>query len=1244
MNSKKKMQESVAIVMLISFASLIVFRKYIFEGYYLMSQGALSDIIRANLPTYYQFFDGLFVEHNFWSWKMGIGMSMFTHGDVYFDPFVYVLFIFGRDKIPDMLIWMMLIKLLAEGLTMSMYLRYFKLNSFAIILASSMYAFSGYSLIMGSNFALGTILVYVPIVCLGIEKWLDENKKGILLSGLFLTCICSYYFFFSLGLLIVVYLIVRAKQKKIKIMPKLFSLALIALCVIGLSLFSFLPQIELVLSSDRVAGAKDVNTGIQLFIPQMEVLATAFLRSLSNDILGNRLYSQYLGYAYNEACDYFQISTYISSSFVLLVGQLWNNKKEERKNICFTFALAIAFILIPFTAFAFNAFSTINARWMFFLSFLQAIVVAVAMDSVIEFKNVNLKVLLRSILVNYIFLIVSMWIVSQKNYSLDLGDCLYSGRKYILYLTLFWICIVVLVFLFRVIANKAKLSKWFLIVSCVCLFVLDVSINYYYWYASEKSVCEYTEEERCNYFDSSAEIIKNLMSEDTSWYRIHKNFDSVYDENNIPSENDAMVQKYYGLKSYNSINNPNYSAFLKELNIYVAIPGTIEHLQNAGISPKEVTGPQLNYINGTYERYNIMSYLGVKYYLCEQEMKDLPEYLKLVDCKENIWIYENILNLPLAFVHENTIGMNQFKDLNDDDKEMALFKYTVIDTEDIENVELSNININESVRQKQEAFELKKFHQDLVEFKINVSKDGYLNLTIPYDSNWHIYIDGQEVKTEKVNIGLLGCKITSGEHEVAVKYVPKPFLLGVILSSVMFLLVILYSKLKKDILINIENSALKMEEVLKKNSFNIIRLLKYLIWIMISALIALGGLYCVLYYAGRGFSLSVKRALFFIGEFVLIYFGGAFFSKKIFNENLDLKTRGTNIELCRIISMLLIIAHNCVVHGGSFQMEGMGNNRIISLMILSAGKIGFACFMAISCWHLVDQKFKMQRFLRIWLETLFYSIILAVPALVINGQFTIRNLFPAFLPINGNSHGYAAGYMAFYLLLPYIAKMTDGLSKFAARWLMCLLLYLEVFSQVLGVINKYRQPFASEIFVFVLCYVIALNLKKYPLRITENKTLLSLIVIGIWGILFVYRYLYALYPEKPMALFMVQTMYDESSITSIVAGFALFFLFKNINMKYNPVVNYLSLSTLGILLLHDHNYFRDILWKNMLNAEAWYYEDYFIILLFAVVFLIYCMCMIIDRIRAEYLEKKIFKMQWAVKICEFFDKKIENSK
>ena len=147
-SKKKNLLSVIAVILFTAIISAIVFRDFLFGGYYFFTKGTLTDLLRANLPTYYGIYDA-FKSGSIWSWSMGIGDTIFTHADVLGDPFTYIIFLGGRAHIPDMFIWHFLIKLVFEGITCYFYLHHFNISRAACVYGSVLYVFSGFSLIAG---------------------------------------------------------------------------------------------------------------------------------------------------------------------------------------------------------------------------------------------------------------------------------------------------------------------------------------------------------------------------------------------------------------------------------------------------------------------------------------------------------------------------------------------------------------------------------------------------------------------------------------------------------------------------------------------------------------------------------------------------------------------------------------------------------------------------------------------------------------------------------------------------------------------------------------------------------------------------------------------------------------------------------------------------------------------------------------------------------------------------------------
>lgn len=348
-------------------------------------------------------------------------------------------------------------------------------------------------------------------------------------------------------------------------------------------------------------------------------------------------------------------------------------------------------------------------------------------------------------------------------------------------------------------------------------------------------------------------------------------------------------------------------------------------------------------------------------------------------------------------------------------------------------------------------------------------------------------------------------------------------------------------------------------------------------------------------------------------------------------------SRSSNLELCRVICMLLIIAHHAVVHGGILNVEGMTTNKFFSLFLVPVGKLAFDCFIAISCWFLVDQKFKMNKFLKVWVEVVFYSVSFTVVSYIMGAQLSWRNWFSVFLPISGNSHGFAASYLAFYLLIPFLNRMTYNLTKKQARILLALLFYFEVGTQIIGYFAQYKQPMASELFVFILIYILMFNLKKWPVKIF-NKKIFSFVVCSlILGLIWIAWYCNFIIPGNQFSQFMLTVMCDESSVTNIIGGVALFYFFINLNIKTLPLINNLATCTLGVLLFHDHNFFRYIFWPQIVKTPEWYESTKYILLISLFVIWIFVIGFIIDQFRKTLIESPLFRIKKIRAICEKYD-------
>ena len=392
------------------------------------------------------------------------------------------------------------------------------------------------------------------------------------------------------------------------------------------------------------------------------------------------------------------------------------------------------------------------------------------------------------------------------------------------------------------------------------------------------------------------------------------------------------------------------------------------------------------------------------------------------------------------------------------------------------------------------------------------------------------------------------------------------------------------------------------------------------------------------------FSPVQKSISWILEQFALLILSAilSFLLTRSINSNINSKTithkedRNSTIELLRIICMLLLVAHHCVVHGGALNMAE-GRNLLFSYLFLPVGKICFIIYIAISMWFFVDQQFSAVRFIKVWFEVFFYSFFFTIIAFMLGANISILDIFSSLLPIIGNSHGFASSYLLFYLLLPFIKKGTDHLTKNQSRYLLFLIFVAQILSQIMGQITNYYQYVFSELTLFIFCYVLMLNLKKWPLAFLKDKRITSGTAFIIWLILLQANYSVLWGRNNKIIDFLLGNSGTESSLLMIIAGFSVFFFVKELPKYVNPKINKLATYSFAVLLIHDHNFLRNIVWSYFVETDTWYYSSYFILILTGIVFIIYFVCSIIELLRKNILEVYILKQKPVLKFVKIID-------
>lgn len=109
------------------------------------------------------------------------------------------------------------------------------------------------------------------------------------------------------------------------------------------------------------------------------------------------------------------------------------------------------------------------------------------------------------------------------------------------------------------------------------------------------------------------------------------------------------------------------------------------------------------------------------------------------------------------------------------------FKFYTLDEKVLKDIK-NNINTFNINRDKTKG--------DYIVGDINVDKDGYFVISVPYDEGFNIKVDNKVIKYNKVNKGFIGFNISSGKHDIEIKYTSPLRNISLIISIIGFISIV----------------------------------------------------------------------------------------------------------------------------------------------------------------------------------------------------------------------------------------------------------------------------------------------------------------------------------------------------------------------------------------------------------------------------------------------------------------------
>ncbi len=333
------------------------------------------------------------------------------------------------------------------------------------------------------------------------------------------------------------------------------------------------------------------------------------------------------------------------------------------------------------------------------------------------------------------------------------------------------------------------------------------------------------------------------------------------------------------------------------------------------------------------------------------------------------------------------------------------------------------------------------------------------------------------------------------------------------------------------------------------------------------------------------------------------------------------KKRNTNIEILRVIGMLMIFFHHMYYHGGVSGYGGETFNGFVQHLMFNGGKVGITIFVFISGYYLIDATFSWKRVVRFLIELLIFSLAFFIMHMCLTPEeVTVKLIYQQFTPFLSDTYWFVTTYILLYVLSPILNAGLKHISKYTH--LSIAIFLLVVFSVFPSFFLKGTN--FSTFAWFIVVYIIASYFKLYSVSFFKKHNYINLIIsvslyVGVSLITF-YAYKLPFLKDYPLNL---TGMNATFMVLFTIFSFEFFVNLPSFSSKW---LNLLFSGVLEVYLIHENPYFRDVLYhkimfSNKIPLDAYWWIKYFGLGLLSFIVILLCGSLI-----SYALNKSVFRL------------------
>ena len=761
-----------------------------------------------------------------YSFSMGMGQPFFLNFFNYLSsPFNIVIFLFKRSDLLMSYSFIVAIKVIFSSINMAILFNYKFKRKYIFIPLCILYAFNAYFVAYYWNIMWLDGLVFLPLIILGIEKLIKENKCLLYCLSLAITLYSNFFMGYMICIFSVLYFIaflfINTNSFNWKdVFAKVRNFFVYSLIAGGLCAFFLIP---LYFSLKGISATGDVFPTSQYYDFTLKEFIFNHFSGVGSTVLKSGITC-----APNISCGILCLALF----FVFLINKKIDFKIKIGYVLILLFFISCFFIpQLDFIMHAFHVPNDLPYRYSFLYCFTMVLIGGYAINKI---EDVNALL----ILIIYLFMMIFVSLISKFEIVNISQNMIYFNY---IAITIYFISYLIYRFLRKFIVIPLIIIIVTVSVECIITinnnWLVDQSVSYFY-----------------HDYDKMEEVINKIKKDDKEVYRIERK--------NLLTHSDPTWYGYYGLTGFSSMEYENVAILHNKLGIAGNSINSYYYKKNTPIY--DMMFNLKYYLDNSYDdipvssnKYNLGLMFGVNQDIINwnldsndidnqnnflEKASGISNVLEYVDDIDNELYYKSnsgtlikyniarpgkyYLLLDNTLINYIYVNNTMYYTNNDyiipeylaannpvlyEYNENYIIEFFVEDITDLyieynvaENLLLYRLN----EEKMQEAFDIlssnkvkvNAFKEDNITGTVNLKNDLVIYTSIPYDKGWNVFVDNVKVDTFKIGDALLGFSMPSGKHTIVLKYYALYKDIGLVISILSFasLVLIQCKKVKKD--------------------------------------------------------------------------------------------------------------------------------------------------------------------------------------------------------------------------------------------------------------------------------------------------------------------------------------------------------------------------------------------------------------------------------------------------------------